>query len=135
MNTKLLTASLALGILSSVPLATAHDDRRTTTDKPDAHPTRQLRAEIQHTRGTYNQVAAQLDAYGASKAIRAEMRHIDVEINHVNVELDSERFDVGHLREEVTHIHDELHQVDESLRAGGDQKSDKKKKKKVKDRL
>lgn len=128
MNTKLLTFSLAFGMISAAPLALAHDDRHDQFD----HDTRDsgggslraLRAELDHTRGTYDHVYDQLDRYGASKHIREEMRHINAEFNHVGDELNSGRFDVDHVRDEIAHIHDELHHVDEELHAGGNRKTD-----------
>ena len=128
MNTKLLTFSLAFGMLSAAPLALAHDDRHDQSD----HDTRDagggslraLRAELAHTRDTYDHVYDELDRYGASKRIRQDMTHINAEFNHVGDELNSGRFDVDHVRDEIAHIHDELHQVSEALHARGDRKPD-----------
>ena len=127
MNTKLLTFSLACGMISAAPLALAHDDRH---DQFDHDPRdsgggslRALRAELAHTRGTYEHVYDELDRYGASKRIRQDMTHINAEFNHVGDELNSGRFDIDHVRDEIAHIHDELHQVDEALHARGARQS------------
>ena len=123
MKTNLLTILLALGFLGTVPFARAHDDNR---DEPrdGGGSVRALTAELKHTRGTYDHVIDQLDALGASKHIREEMRAIGAELNHVGDELNSGRFDADHIREEIAHIHDELHHVDEELHARGERDSD-----------
>lgn len=126
MNTKLLTFALASGMLSAAPLALAHDDRREQFDHDTQGASlRALRAELAHTRGTYDHVYDELDRYGASKRIRQDMAHINAEYNHVGDELNSGRFDAAHVREEIAHIHDELHNVSEELHARGDRKSEK----------
>ena len=126
MKTNLLTIFLALGFLGTVPRARAHDDRHELFDHDPRGDSsiRALNAELKHTRGTYNHVLDQLDALGASKHIREEMRHVDAELNHVQDELNTDRIDVEHVRDEVAHIHDELHHVDEELHARGDRDSD-----------
>lgn len=126
MNTKLLTFTLALGMISAAPLALAHDKKHEHTDyEPQAGSVTALRAELAHTRTTYDHVYADLDRYGASKAIRQTMAHINAEYNHVGDELNSGRYDTGHVRDEIAHIHDELHQVDGDLHARGERKSEK----------
>ena len=128
MKTNLLTFFLALGLIGIVPLARGHDDHQDFVDRdPRGGSIRELNAELKHTRGTYNHVLDQLDALGASKHIREEMRHIDAELNHVQDELNTGRIDVEHVRDEVAHIHDELHHVDEELHARGDRDSDRRK--------
>ena len=124
-KTNLLIIFLALGFIGTVPLARAHDDRRDSADRdPRGGSIRDLNAELKHTRGTYNHVLDQLDALGASKHIREEMRHIDAELNHVQDELNTGRIDVEHVRDEIAHIHDELHHVDEELHARGERQPD-----------
>ena len=127
MKTNLLTILLALGFLGTVPLARAHDDRHDDFNhdpRDGGGSLRELSAELKHTRGTYDHVLDQLDAVGASKHIREEMRHINAELDHVDQELASRRFDIDHVRDEIAHIHDELHHVDEELHARGDQEPD-----------
>ena len=128
MKTNLLTIFLALGFIGTAPLARAHDDRHDSAERdPRGGALRELSAELKHTRGTYDHVIDQLDALGASKHIRAEMREINAELNHVGDELNSGRFDVDHVRDEIAHIHDELHHVDEELHARGEEQPSRKK--------
>ncbi len=131
MKTQLLTFSLAFGMITAGPLALAHDKKHDQHDQFDHDPRdsgggslRALRAELEHTHGTYNHVYDELDRYGASKHIRGEMKHINAEYNHVADELNSGRFDADHVRDEIAHIHDELHHVDEELHARDDRNSD-----------
>ena len=126
MKTNLLGIFLALALIRTVPLARAHDDRHESFDHDPRGDSsvRALNAELKHTNGTYNHVVDQLDALGASKHIREEMRHIGAELNHVQDELNTGRIDAEHIRDEIAHIHEELHHVDEELHARGDRNSD-----------
>ena len=128
MNTKLLTFSLAFGMVCAAPLALAHDNRHDQYDHDTQGASlRALRAELDHTHSTYNHVYGQLDRYDASKHVREEMKHINAEYNHVGGELNSGRFDTDHVRDEIAHIHDALHHVDQELHDRGDRKSDQRK--------
>ena len=133
MKTKLLTFTLAFAMISAAPFALAGDKKhKHSDDDKNEHADydnqgaslRALRAELAHTRGTYDHVYDELDRYGASKRIRQDMTHINAEFNHVGDELNSGRFDADHVRDEIAHIHDELHQVSEALHARGDRKPD-----------